>query len=192
MAIDVSELLHEWRKGSNRALDRLVPLVYEELHGIAKRHMASERPDHTLQTTALLHEACLRLMGADVDWKNRAHFFAVASGAMRRVLVDHARAQRTAKRGGVQVKVPLDDAMATAMRRPWDLLDVEAALQRLHEHDPRKSRVIEMRFFGGLQLSEIAEAVGITRNSVDWDLRLGKAWLRRELRGRDEPTTDSV
>ncbi len=177
----VTRLLLKWRQGETNAFEKLVPLVYHELHGLARRHMASERRDHTLQTTALVNEACVRLMGSDVDWNDRLHFFAVASRVMRRILVDHARAHRSAKRGGEQQKLPLDDALETAIVRPWDLLDLDEALDRLGNQDARKLQVVELHFFGGLKFNEIAEVLGATPDSVAWDMRMAKAWLRREL-----------
>lgn len=178
----ITGLLGQWRDGNRRALDQLLPLVYDELHGIAHRHMSGERANHTLQTTALLNEACAKLMGAEVDWADRTHFFAVASRVMRRILVDHARARRSGKRDGGK-QVTLEDALHTAVDRPWDLLDVDLALQKLEKQDERKARIVELRFFGGLKYHEIGEAMGISQDSVDWDLRLARAWLRRELRG---------
>jgi RNA polymerase sigma factor (TIGR02999 family) len=183
----VTQLLHAWRQGSREAFDRLVPIVYQELRGLARRHMAGERRDHTLRTTALVNESCLRLLGAHVDWSDRAHFFAVASGVMRQVLVDHARAHRSLKRGSGQARLPLDDALDAAVERPWDLLDLDAALDRLGQQDARKQRVVELHYFGGLTFDEIADLLGIPPGAVAWDVRLAKAWLRRELRG--EPGT---
>lgn len=179
----MTELLLEWQQGKREAFDRLVPIVYEELHRLARRHMASERDGHTLQTTALVQEACLRLMGSQVEWKDRLHFFAISSRLMRRVLVDHARAHRSAKRGGERPRVPLDDALNVAVEPPWDLLLLEEVLERLSGQDARKAQVIDLHYFGGLTTDEIAALLEITPAAVAWDLRLAKAWLRRELRG---------
>lgn len=185
----VTGLLGAWREGNRQALDELLPLVYEELRRIARVHMVGERPDHTLQTTALVNEACVRLMGSRVEWQDRVHFYSVASRVMRRILVDHARAHRSAKRGGGLVKVALDDApqaaLQTAMNRPWDLLDLDRALTDLAEQDERKARVVELHFFGGMTLDEVAGVLDRTHDSVAWDLRLARAWLRRAL---SEPT----
>lgn len=177
---EVSRLLLRWREGDAAALERLLPLVYDELHAIARRHMRGERPDHTLQTTGLIHEAYLRLCGADVTWKGRVHFLAVAAQTMRRVLVDHARARGRAKRGGGDAAVTLDDVAAPA--RPDDVLALDEALARLSALDERKARVVELHYFGGLTYDETAAAVGISAATVDRELRLAKAWLHRELR----------
>ncbi|MCP3978647.1 MAG: sigma-70 family RNA polymerase sigma factor [bacterium] len=177
----ITRLLLEWRGGSREAFDRLLPVVYDELRRMARQHMGAERRDHTLQATALVHEACLRLIDADIEWKDRLHFFGVASRVMRRVLVDHARVHRSAKRGAGKPKLNLDDVLQIADDRPWDLLDVDIALERLGEQDERKARVIELHYFGGLKLKEIAEVLEITPDAVAWDLRMAKAWLRREL-----------
>jgi RNA polymerase sigma factor (TIGR02999 family) len=177
----VTDLLLEWKQGRRDAFDRLLPIVYRELHRLARRHMAAERAGHTLQTTALVQEACLRLMGSQVDWRDRLHFFAVASRVMRRVLVDHARAHRSAKRGGDKVQLPLDEAADAKVEQRWDLLVLDEALERLAGHDARKAQVVDLHFFGGLTFEEIAELLGVTHDAVAWDLRMAKAWLRREL-----------
>lgn len=185
----VTDLLVEWRRGDQAALDRLFPLVYDELRRIARVHMSSERPDHTLQTTGLVNEACVRLIGADVEWNDRVHFLAVASTAMRRILVDHARAHRSAKRGAGAAKETLDEAMHTAMTRPWDLLDVDRALDGLAKHDANQARVVELHFFGGMKFAEIATVMERTPDSVAWSMRLAKAWLRRELSSSSDAPT---
>lgn len=177
----VTELLRAWRDGDDRALDRLLPLVQDELHRLAQRCMRSERPDHTLQATALMHEAYLRLVDSDVTWQDRAHFFAVASQVMRRVLVDYARAASRQKRGGGQIRVTLDEGIVVSPERADDLLALDEALEALGHHDPRKARVVELHYFGGLTYDETAEAIGVSAATVDRDLRMAKAWLYREL-----------
>lgn len=179
---EVSRLLLSWRDGDASALERLLPLVYDELHTMARRHMRGERPDHTLQTTALIHEAYLRLCGADVAWEGRVHFLAVAAQTMRRVLVDHARARGRAKRGGGDAAITLDDAVVASPDRPDDLVALDEALVRLSALDERKARIVDLHYFGGLTYDETATAVGISPATVDRELRLAKAWLHRELR----------
>ena len=174
-------LLKSWRGGDRGALDRLMPLVYDELSGIARGALSAERPDHTLQTRALVHEAYLRLVDAEVDFVDRAHFFALAARTMRRVLTDHARARQRDKRGGDMIRVPLTDLPAPQPDSAIDLLQLDAALTKLEAQDERRARVIEMHFYGGLNYEETAEALGVSKATVDRDLRLAKAWLRREL-----------
>ena len=183
----VTQLLHEWRGGDGAARDELLGVVYQELRRLARRHMRRERAGHTLQTTALVHEAFLRLADSDVPWQDRAHFFAVAAGQMRRVLVDHARARASSKRGGGLRRLPLDEALAAPARHSDELLEIDQALSRLAERDPRKGRVVELHFFGGLTYDEIAEVVGVSASTVRVDMRFAKAWLRSELtRGTGE------
>ena len=177
----VTQLLHEWRGGSGAARDELLAEVYQELRRLARRHMRHERAGHTLQTTAVVHEAFLRLADSDVPWQDRAHFFAVAASQMRRVLVDHARARASAKRGGGARRLPLDEALAAPVRHSDELLEIDQALLRLAERDPRKSRVVELHFFGGLTYDEIAEVVGVSTATVRVDMRFAKAWLRSDL-----------
>lgn len=179
---DVSRLLEAWRDGDAAALDRLMPLVYDELHALAHRQLQSERDGHTLQTTALLHEAYLRLMGADVPWEGRVHFFAVAARAMRRVLVDHARGARREKRGGGARPVTLDESLSSG-EPPADLLELDDALERLAAIDERKARAIELHYFAGLGYDEIAQALAISPATVHRDLRMARAWLQREMAG---------
>jgi RNA polymerase sigma factor (TIGR02999 family) len=179
MATEVSRLLHSWRSGDRDALDRLIPLVHEELRAMAEVCMRGERPGHTLQPTALVHEAYLRLMGAEVAWQDRAHFFAVAATTMRRVLVDHARAKGRAKRDGRPVS--LEESILIAPERADDLLVVDDALDRLEAHDARAAKVVELHYFGGLTYAETAEALGVSAATVDRDLRFARAWLHREL-----------
>jgi RNA polymerase sigma factor (TIGR02999 family) len=181
----VTDLLAASRRGDPTAFDRLLPLLYDELHDIAGRHMRSERPEHTLQPTALVHEAFLRLAGVDVAYEDRAHFIRAASQAMRRVLVDHARARNAAKRGG-NVRVTLDEGLAPHDDGVVDLLVLEDALDRLAEAEPRWARVVELRFFGGLEVAETAAALGISTATAKRDWQFARAWLANAL--RDNPT----
>jgi RNA polymerase sigma factor (TIGR02999 family) len=177
----VTQLLHRWRDGDAGALDDLMPIVYGELRRLARRHMAAERSDHTLQHTALVHEAYLELVGMEVGWNNRSHFFAVAARAMRHILVDHARGRKRDKRGGELVRVELD---AVADRPARDALDLEVlddALDRLRRIDARQSEMLEMRYFGGLTQQELSEVLGVSLATVNRDLSAAKDWLRRDL-----------
>jgi RNA polymerase sigma factor (TIGR02999 family) len=177
----VTTLLLDWRQGNKDALDQLMPIVYEELRRLADRHMRGERQEHTLQTTALVHEAYARLIDVDVPWQDRVHFFAVASRMMRRILVDHAKSRSRQKRGGGAVKVTLDAALAVSPQRSDDVLALDDALIRLTELDPRKGQIVELHFFGGLTYAETAEAIGVSPATVDRELRMAKAWLYRDL-----------
>jgi RNA polymerase sigma factor (TIGR02999 family) len=182
-AHDVTLLLQAWGGGDKKALDRLTPLVYRELRRIAGRMMASERPNHTLQATALVNEAYVRLVDTrQVSWQDRAHFFALCARAMREILIDHARARRSSKRGGGEVAIELDEALAAAPFPEANLLELDAALKRLAEIDPRKSQVVELRFFGGLSLEETAEALKVSAKTVQRDWDMARGWLYRELR----------
>ena len=177
-------LLLAWGRGEAAALDRLLPLVHEELRRIAHRHMRHERADHTLQASALVNEAYLRLIEIkQVRWQNRVHFFAMASRIMRRILVDAARAKRYQKRGAGGQKVSLDEALVVAETPAEDIVALNDALIALEAFDPRKCRVVEMRFFGGLSVEETAEALHLSAGTIMRDWRLAKAWLARELRG---------
>jgi RNA polymerase sigma-70 factor (ECF subfamily) len=180
---DVTRLLNDASGGDEDALNRLLPLVYGELRELAVRHMQSERSDHTLQPTALAHEAYLRLVGAsEISWKSRAQFFAVAAQAMRRILVDHARKRKSAKRGGGRARVPLEFIHEpTVTDRKEYVLAVDEALQRLVEIDPQATRVVELRFFGGLAVEEIAQVLGVSDRTVKRDWHMAKAWLLREI-----------
>ena len=180
-------LLLAWRGGDRAALDQLLPVVYGELAGLAHRALRSERSDHTLQTRALVHEAYLRLVDADISFQDRAHFMAVAARTMRRILVDHARARRRDKRGGDAVRIDMDKVELPAPGQGLDILDLHEALERLATFDARKSAIVELHFFGGLSYDETAEAVGVSAATVDRELRLAKAWLRVEL--GDAPTS---
>lgn len=177
----VTALLTRWRGGDEAALAELLPLVYDELRRIAGAFMRSERPDHTIQATALVHEAFSRLVEMDVAWQDRAHFMSIAARAMRRILVDYARSRASAKRGGKERKVPLDEALQVSAGSEEVFVDLDAALSRLAEIDERKSRVVELRYFGGLTDAEIAEVIGVSVPTVERDLRQAKAWLYREL-----------
>ena len=182
---DVTLLLRAWGDGNKEALDRLAPLVYRELHQIAARLMASERANHTLQTTALVNEAYLRLVDArQVSWQGRAHFFAICARAMRQILVDHARSRGSAKRGGGEMAVELGEGLAANASPEASLLELDEALKRLEALDPRKSQVVELRFFGGLSVEEAAEALNISTETVRRDWKLAQAWLHRELSGK--------
>jgi RNA polymerase sigma factor (TIGR02999 family) len=181
---DITRLLHEWRGGSAEALQSLIPLVYDELHALASRYLSRERRDHTLQATALVHEAYVKLAGQrDVNWQNRAHFFGIAAKLMRRILVDHARRDRRAKRGGGVVPVPLDDVQppSPAGVDPYDAYAIDRALTRLEALDPQQGRVVELRFFGGMTIEETAEVVGLSPATVNREWAVARAWLYREL-----------
>ncbi len=182
-APDVTRLLLAWRDGDREALDRLVPLVYAELHRLARRQMRGERAGHPLQTTALVNEAYLRLVDSHrVHWQNRAQFFAISAALMRRILVDAARARGSLKRGGKAVHVSLDDAPDVARMPHVDVIALDDALEALAALDARKSRVVELRYFGGLSVDEIAEALGVSTETVTRDWRMAKLWLVRELK----------
>jgi len=177
-------LLLAWGRGDETALDQLIPLVHDELRRLARRHMAGERPGHTLQATALVNEAYLRLIEVNqVRWQNRAHFFAMASRVMRRILVDAARARGYQKRGGGAETVSLDEALLVSGEPRQDLVALDDALNALAAFDLRKSQVVEMRFFGGLRVEETAAALHVSADTVMRDWRLAKAWLVRELSG---------
>lgn len=179
---EVTALLLAWRTGDDDALARLTPLVYNELHRMAHRYMRGEQAEHPLQTTALVKEAYIRIVDSRrVGWQNRAHFFAVAAQLMRRILVDIVRRQRFEKRGGGLKKVSLADGFELAAPVNTDIVAVDDALQELARFDPRKARVVELRFFGGLSLEEAAEALEVSTDTVGRDWRAAKAWLTREL-----------
>lgn len=179
---DVTALLADWSAGNKAALEALTPLVYDELRKLARRYLSRERKDHTLQSTALVHEAYLKLIDQkNVRWQNRAHFFAMAAQIMRRVLVDMARARGRAKRGRGQVHVSLSDAGDLAVVERTDIVALDEALTSLEAIDPRKCRVIEMRFFGGLSLQETADALNVSVATVRRDWSMARAWLYREL-----------
>jgi len=179
---DVTQLLVSWRQGDTAAPDQLMPLVYEELRRQARDYLRRERADHTLQPTALVHEAYLRLIGDNgVSWQNRAHFHAVAARLMRRILVDHARAHNTNKRGGLAPKFSLDEARALACESTSDLLALDGVLQDFARTYPRKSEVVELKFFGGLETKEISEVLEVSEKTVLRDWNFAKLWLCRAL-----------
>ena len=179
---DVTEMLLAWNRGESGALDRLLPAVQKELHKVARGYMRRERPDHTLQATALVNEAYLRLGDQTrVTWKNRAHFIGVAAQLMRRILVDHARARHAAKRGGGQSRVALTDTIVMSQERPAELLALDAGLTRLASLDPQQGQVVELRVFAGLSVEETSRALGISPATVKRDWAVAKAWLSREI-----------
>jgi RNA polymerase sigma factor (TIGR02999 family) len=179
---EITRLLIAWSDGDEQALDQLTPLVYEELHRLARGYMRGERPDHILQTTALINEAFTRLVDwKHVRWKNRAHFFGVAAQMMRRILVDHARARDYWKRGGGGRPLSLDETAVVSPQRSPELVALDDALKSLEERDPRKSLVVELRFFGGLSVEETAEVIRASPRTVMRDWSLARAWLYREL-----------
>jgi len=179
---EVSRLLIAWSGGDTTALDKLIPHVYQELRRLARRQMRAERPGHTLQTTGLVNEAYLRLVQQrSVAWQHRSQFFAVAANIMRRILVDHARRHRYQKRGGGAMQVPLDDVAVVSPARPWEIVAMDDALQSLEQHDPRKSTVVELRYFGGMTIEEIAQHLGVSPITVKRDWAFAKAWLGRHI-----------
>ena len=178
----VTELLVDWQRGDRSALDRLMPAVYEELHRLAGRYLAREPSDHTLQATALVHEAYVRLVDQrSVRWQNRAHFFGIAAQLMRRILVDHARRRDAAKRGDGARPLSLDEAADHTPSHPLDILELDRALERLTALDSEQGRIVEMRFFGGLTVEESAEVLGVSPRTVKRQWRAARAWLYREL-----------
>jgi RNA polymerase sigma factor (TIGR02999 family) len=179
---EVSLLLTRLQEGDGRALDRLMPLVHDELRKLARAQMRHERVDHTLQTTALAHEAYLRMVGLEKqDWQGRAHFYGVAAAVMRRILNDHARKHRAARRGKGVKHVSLDDVAPLAPERPEEMIALDEALERLRELDPRQEKIVELRFFGGLDVEETAAVLGISPRTVKRDWAVARAWLRAEL-----------
>lgn len=178
---NVTQLLVAWSDGNPAARDELIPLVYAELHRLAQGYLRRERRGHTLQSAALVHEAFLRLVDQRVAWRNRAHFFGIAAQSMRRILVDYARSRQNDKHGGAQIHLELDEALDEAAARDADLVSLDDALKSLSEIDPQQSRVIELRYFGGLTIEETAEVLGVSDTTVEREWRLARAWLRREL-----------
>jgi RNA polymerase sigma factor (TIGR02999 family) len=177
----MTQLLQQWGGGNKAALDELMPVVYEQLRKLASRCLRAERPDHTLRATALVNEAYLRLVDADIAWQDRVHFFAVSARLLRRILVDHAKAHNRDKRGGGAEKISLDDAVLVGPQTSGGIVELDEALQRLAVHDQRKSELIELLFFGGLTYEETAEALKISPATVHRELKMAKAWLHREL-----------
>ena len=179
---EITQLLHAWREGDQLALQKLTPIVYQELHRMAQRYMARERDGHTLQTTALINEVYLRLVKVkEVEWQDRAHFFAVSAQLMRRILTDFARSRGYQKRGGGAQKMSIDEVSVASAEPEVDLVALEQALTRLEETDARKSKVVELRFFGGLTVEETAEVLHISGETVMRDWSVARAWLLREL-----------
>jgi len=177
----ITQLLQQWSGGDKEALDALMPVVYEQLHRLASRCIRAERPDHTLRATALVHEAYLRLIDADVSWQDRVHFFAVSARILRRILVDHAKSSRRQKRGGGAEMIPLDEAVVVGPDSPEGLLELDMALKQLELQDKRKSQIVELLCFGGLTYDETAAALDISPATVHREIKLAKAWLHREL-----------
>ena len=178
----ITELLAEWRDGNQSALDELYPLVYDELHRLARRYMSRERKDHTLQTTALINEAYVRMVDQkNVNWANRSHFFAISAQIMRRILIDHARRHAYAKRGGGAQQVSLEEVAAIAPEQGREMLRLDEALKTLAERDPRRSQVVELRYFGGLNNEEIAGVLHVSENTVTRDWNMARAWLYQQL-----------
>ena len=178
----ITELLAEWREGNQSALDELYPLVYDELHRLARRYMSRERKDHTLQTTALINEAYVRMVDQkNVNWANRSHFFAISAQIMRRILIDHARRNAYAKRGGGAQQVSLEEVAALVPEQGRELMRLDEALKSLAEQDPRRSQVVELRYFGGLNNEEIAGVLQVSENTVTRDWNMARAWLYQQL-----------
>jgi RNA polymerase sigma factor (TIGR02999 family) len=182
----ITEMLHEWSNGSHQALEELMPFVYDELHKQAARYLRRERQNHTLQTTALIHEAYIKLIDQkNIDWESRTHFFAIAANLMRRILVDHARAKKRAKRGGEAQTISFEEAtMVIDKGRSINLINLDEALNRLMEKDQRQVRIVELRYFSGLTLEETATALNVSRTTVANDWKMAKAWLHRELKNK--------
>ena len=179
----ITLLLAQLRSGNKEAEAQLIPLVYKELHRLARGYMQRERGDHTLQTSALVNEAYMRLMGEHgIDWKNRAHFFGVSAQIMRRILVDHARTRDAKKRGGGARKISLESAFVYSDEQSWQVVAIHEALNKLADWDARQSRIVELRFFGGLNVEETAEALALSPTTVKREFQLAKAWLYGELR----------
>jgi RNA polymerase sigma factor (TIGR02999 family) len=177
----VTRLLHEWRDGNRHALDELTPLVYDELRRLAARSLYAERPDHTLRATALVHEAYMRMLGANVEWNDRTHFYAVAARMLRRILVEYARKSKREKHGGAIRKIELEDAIVVSPEASDVVVELDEALDRLAQHDQRKSEIVQLLYFGGMTYEETADALGISAATVHREMKLAKAWLYREL-----------
>jgi len=181
---NITQLLAEWQHGDQSALDELYPLVYDELHRLARRYMSRERKGHTLQTTALINEAYVRLVGQkNVHWANRSHFFAISAQIMRRILIDHARRHAYAKRGGGAQQVSLEEAAVITPDQSGELLRLDEALKSLAEMDPRRSQVVELRYFGGINNEEIVGVLNVAENTVTRDWNMARAWLYQQLGG---------
>lgn len=178
----VTQLLARWTGGDKQALEDLLPLVYDELRRLARRYLQQERPGHTLQSTALVHEAYLRLVDQNVSWQNRAHFFGIAAQMMRRILVDHARSRSAAKRGDGACRVTLDEGLIALEQRDLDVVALDDALTKLSTIDPQQARIVELRFFAGLSIEETSEVLHVSPATVKRDWAMAKAWLHREMR----------
>ena len=181
-AADVTQLLVRWSMGNQAALDELMPLVYGELHRLASAYLRRERPDHTLQSTALVHEAFMKLVNQhEVEWRNRAHFYGIAAQMIRRILVDYARSHHAEKRGSGAVKLALDEALAVPLQKDLDLLGLNDSLEQLAKMDPRQNRIVELRFFAGLSIEETAEVMQLSPATIKREWNSARAWLFREL-----------
>ena len=180
---EITQLLHDWIDGDEQSLETLTPLVYEQLRRIAENAFRGERPNHTLQATALVHEAYARLVGADVEWRDRSHFYALAARMMRRILVDHANARSAAKRGGGLRNVTLDESVLVSPDTSDEILEMHEALNELAEQDSRKAEILELHYFGGLTYDEMGSVLGLSSSTLDRDMRFAKAWLRARLDG---------
>jgi RNA polymerase sigma factor (TIGR02999 family) len=182
---EVTHLLFKWSQGNNEALDQLMPIVYQELHQIALSYLRRERPDHTLQPTALINEAYMRLIDQSLpQWQSRTHFFGVAARLMRQILVEHARRHHAAKRGGQDQKISLEETVQFSKERSAEMVSLDDALTALAAFDERKARVIELRYFGGLSIEETAEVIGVSMPTIGREQRLAEAWLERELQNK--------
>jgi RNA polymerase sigma-70 factor (ECF subfamily) len=191
--VDITGLLSQLTQGNQDAAEKLIPLVYEELKRLARAHMRRERSDHTLQTTALVHEAYLKMVRQEaVHWQGRSHFFGIAAQLMRQILIDHARGHLREKRGGGKAALPLTEALAFSPEHSEELLKLDEALERLSAIDPRQSKVVELRFFGGLSVEETSEFLGISPKTVKRDWAVAKAWLHAEVRGPDGNQSQSM
>ena len=177
----VTQLLQQWRTGDDKALEQLTPLVYSELHKRARRAFSGERAGHTLQPTALVHELFGRLVSAEVDWRDRSHFYALCSRMMRRILVDHARSRATAKRDGGLTRIELDDGAGAVTPRYEELVSLDRALKKLAQLDPRKADLLDLQIFGGLSLRELEQVTGYSSSTLDRDLRFAKSWLKSQM-----------
>jgi RNA polymerase sigma factor (TIGR02999 family) len=187
-AQQVTQLLQQWQEGSNEALEALMPLVYRELKRLAASYLRRERPDHTLQSAALVNEAYLRLIDQNrTRWQNKAHFYGIAAQMMRRILADHARGHNAAKRGAGMPELELDEAVAQTQARSVDLLGLEEALQKLEKLDPQQGRIVELRFFSGLSIEDTANILAISPATVKRDWAAARAWLFREMNARSRP-----
>lgn len=176
-------LLRQWHGGDQAAADRLFPFVYQQLRQLARRHLSSERPDHTLAPTGVVHEAYLKMVGGHINASDRQHFFVLAASVMRQILIDHAKHRLRHKRGGRAVHVSLDEVAVSADQDSQILIDLDEALTKLQQHDPRVAAVVELHYFGGLDYDEAAAAIGASRSTINRDLRFAKAWLRTALSG---------